>query len=484
MGNDICSRVCSSKIKDNGNSVDIQKLEESKYIKYKSQHDKIILIQRFYRKFKCREKSKEIISFDVNTPTKNSPSVKGKKEETPNLKKPSNSTYKKKKSKSKKKEKKKEKNTNNETPLPKEENNKNNNNLINDLITPENNFSEETRPGNIIDNFDEIPLSPEVKKINNSLGEFLIEEKELLKYIESYPYKLRHFQLEYSNGDKYNGYFSPNWTREGFGILLYNNNNKYEGMFKNNLAEGLGRLITTNGDYYEGEFQKDRISGHGKYVCQSEIYIGYWDNGKYNGKGELILNDGCRYIGEFKQGYENGYGKISWPDTSYYEGDFINNLFDGFGVYVMRNGKIYRGQWKNGKMNGIGIFNWPDGRIYKGYFIKDKKEGFGMYIERNNAKYEGQFLKGKQYGIAKVVNDKGICQIGLYRKGEKKKWLNEKDFKDDIEKIDEEMKKIEEFILNNDFFDKTKETVEKLKTQFTDEICLNQEENNNETNNG
>ncbi len=255
-------------------------------------------------------------------------------------------------------------------------------------------------------------------------------------------------------------------------------------MFKNNLAEGLGRLITTNGDYYEGEFQKDRISGHGKYVCQSEIYIGYWDNGKYNGKGELILNDGCRYIGEFKQGYENGYGKISWPDTSYYEGYFINNLFDGFGVYVMRNGKIYRGQWKNGKMNGIGIFNWPDGRIYKGYFIKDKKEGFGMYIERNNAKYEGQFLKGKQYGIAKVVNDKGICQIGLYRKGEKKKWLNEKDFKDDIDKIDEEMKKIEEFILNNDFFDKTKETVEKLKTQFTDEICLNHEENNNETNNG
>ena len=89
---------------------------------------------------------------------------------------------------------------------------------INDLSsfpTPQTFFAPESRPGNIIENFDSIPLLPEVQKVVNSLGEFLIEEKELLKYIESYPYKLKHFQIEYPNLDKYNGYFGPEWTREG-----------------------------------------------------------------------------------------------------------------------------------------------------------------------------------------------------------------------------------------------------------------------------
>ena len=477
MGNGICSRFSNS-IKNK--EVDLEKLSDYDYIK---EINKIIKIQSFYRKFKCREKYLDIITISPNTPTKNSPIIK--EEITPEkVIKCSTNKSKKKKLKLKKKEKsknEKKKNDQDDTPFPNNSQNQNEkinsnldkNSLINDFLTPENNFSEDLRPGEIIENFDEIQIPSQVKKIENSLGEYLIEEKELLKYIESYPYKLKHYQLKYPNGDKYNGYFSPNWTREGYGIIIYNNNNKYSGMFKNNLADGLGRLIISNGDYYEGEFLKDKIFGHGKYVCQSEIYIGYWENGKYNGKGELILNDGSRYIGEFKEGYENGYGKISWPDTSYYEGNFNNNLFEGFGIYVMRNGKIYRGQWKNGKMDGIGIFNWPDGRIYKGYFCKDKKEGFGMYIEKNNAKYEGQFLKGKQYGIAKVVNDKGFCQIGLYRKGEKKKWLNEKDFKDDIENIENEIKKIEDFIRNNEFFNQTFNIVEKLKKQLSEESCLN-----------
>ena len=58
-------------------------------------------------------------------------------------------------------------------------------------------------------------------------------------------------------------------------------------------------------------------------------------------------------------------------------------------------------------------------------------------------------------------------------KEKKKKWLNEKDFKDDIEIIENEMKKIEDFIRNNEFFNQTFNIVEKLKKQLSEESCLN-----------
>ena len=43
----------------------------------------------------------------------------------------------------------------------------------------------------------------------------------------------------YNNGDKYEGGFK-NDLKEGKGIYYYNNGNKYEGEFKNDLREGKG----------------------------------------------------------------------------------------------------------------------------------------------------------------------------------------------------------------------------------------------------
>ena len=223
MGNGFCSRNTTK-----NKEVDLDKLSDYNYNK---EINKVIKIQSFYRKFKCREKYLDMITINPNTATKNSPVIK--EEITPEKAiKTTSIKSKKKKLKIKKKKSKNEncQNDSNDTPFPNnpskqddnnnKENNKTdkNNTLLNDFLTPENDFSEDMRPGEIIENFDEIPITPQVKKIENSLGEYLIEEKELLKYIESYPYKLKHYQLEYINNDKYNGYFGPEWKREGFGI--------------------------------------------------------------------------------------------------------------------------------------------------------------------------------------------------------------------------------------------------------------------------
>ena len=345
----------------------------------------------------------------------------------------------------------------------------------NDELTPdikinsqlyENPFNKDNCPCKEIPSFDDIVLSEKVAQTEATLSEFIIEEKELLKYFESYPFKLKHFTMEYQNGVKYNGYYGPEWTKEGFGILIHKDGSKYEGMFKSDLAEGRGRLILAKGDYYEGEFSDDKANGYGKYVSiEGEIYIGYWANDKQHGKGELLLKDGSRYEGFFQFGLKSGKGKLSWPDTSFYEGNFDNNCYQGYGVYYNRNGKIYKGEWNKGQMEGVGIFIWPDGKKYIGYYHQDKKNGYGVYIGKNGKKYEGKFYHGKQHGIGRIVDEKNISQLGLYQKGKMIKCLNEKDFKEDIERINKEIEKINNIINTVDFF--KRDDGNKLKTGFT-----------------
>jgi len=333
--------------------------------------------------------------------------------------------------------------------------------------TPTGNYDKSLIPGDLIFNFNDIPLNEEIAKVENDLGEFIIDQKELLKYMEQYPYVPKSFSIRYPSGEKYSGYFSPNWEKEVFGIQINPNGSKYVGLFKNGMYNGRGRLIFRKGDYYEGEFKDNKANGFGKYVnIKGDIYIGNWVDDQQEGKGELILKNGCMYTGYFKNGMENGKGKIVWPDSSFYEGDFVNNTFDGYGVYMMRNKKNYIGQWKNGQMNGFGVFNYPDGKSFKGYFEKDKKNGFGIYSGKNNLRYEGNYKKGRQYGIGRIINEKGEVQLGLYLKGKRLKILNEKDFRDDIIKLDKEIENINNILNTNEFFVKNIEYVTVTQGQY------------------
>jgi hypothetical protein len=322
------------------------------------------------------------------------------------------------------------------------------------------NFDKSLMPGDLILNFNDIPQIDKITEIENNIGgEFIIEQKELLKIMEEYPFLPKFFSIRYPTGEKYSGYYSPDWIKEVFGIQIDKNGSKYVGMFKNGMFDGRGRLILHKGDYYEGEFVQNKANGLGKYVnAKGEIYNGSWVNDKQEGEGELILKDGSIYQGEFKNGKKNGKGRITWIDNSYYEGDFVNNYYEGYGAYIMINKrKGYLGEWKEGKMHGFGVFFWADGRSYKGYYESDKKHGYGIYSGKNNLRYEGKFKKGKQYGIGRIINEKGEKQLGLYLKGKKLKYLDESEFKDDIKKLDEEIEKINHMFNNHEFFVKNKD---------------------------
>ena len=163
-------------------------------------------------------------------------------------------------------------------------------------------------PGDLILHFQDIPQTDKITEIENNIGgEFFIEQKELKKYMEEYPYVPKFFSIRYSTGEIYSGYYSPDWVKEVFGIQIDKNGSKYVGLFKNGMFEGRGRLILHKGDYYEGDFLQNKANGFGKYVNnKGEIYNGFWIDDKQEGEGELILKDGSIYRGEFKNGKKNG----------------------------------------------------------------------------------------------------------------------------------------------------------------------------------
>ena len=65
---------------------------------------------------------------------------------------------------------------------------------------------------------------------------------------------------KYENGDIYIGEKNNN-LKEGYGILFYNDEGRYEGQFKNDKKEGFGIEKYSNGDIYTGEFKNGLREG-------------------------------------------------------------------------------------------------------------------------------------------------------------------------------------------------------------------------------
>jgi len=329
-------------------------------------------------------------------------------------------------------------------------------------ITPADDFDENLMPGELI-NIENIIIDPKVLETEEKLGDFVIDEKELILFIQKNKKRLKNYCLKYLDDSVYLGYFNCYWHREGYGVLIFKDGSKYQGFFHDNKMNGRGRLIGVNGDYYEGEFKDDKACEFGKYVNKDGgIYIGQWFNDKQNGIGDELFHDGSRYIGEYVMGNRNGKGKFIWPDGSNYEGEFSNNKIQGYGIYKWRNGKIFYGQWHDNKMNGIGLFLWPDKKKYLGEYIKDNKYGLGIFIWPDGRAYKGEWKKGKQHGVG-VFKNSGTCQCGEWDKGKRIKWIE-----DNGSEINELYSKF-----NNEFYFK----LPKLIIDLFDKIDINDKDN-------
>ena len=111
---------------------------------------------------------------------------------------------------------------------------------------------------------------------------------------------------------------TDNWN-QCIGTKKLNSETTYSGEFRNGIPNGFGEVIFANENNFKGEFK----------------------NGKFTGNGYLTLkpdNRGYGYIGELRNGEFHGRGKRFAGDLIY-EGDFKNGKWDGRGTVIHDGGK-------------------------------------------------------------------------------------------------------------------------------------------------
>ncbi|OMJ76287.1 hypothetical protein SteCoe_24383 [Stentor coeruleus] len=253
------------------------------------------------------------------------------------------------------------------------------------------------------------------KAVEARLGKFICFEA-----FNDNDVRLRRGPVEIENGAIYTGEWNNDNQRHGFGVQVWNDGSKYDGMWKYDKAYGKGRLIHADGDVYEGDWYDDKAHGYGVYLhTDGAKYEGYWENDKQHGKGVESWPDGAKYIGLYKNGKKEGNGKFTWADGSVYYGNFIDNNIQGEGKYVWSDGRCFEGEWVDNKMEGRGLFTWSDGRSYDGEYANDKKHGFGIFIWPDGRRYEGYWENGKQHGKGTYFNTQGIGKEGEWKDGKR-----------------------------------------------------------------
>eukprot|EP00801_Mesodinium_rubrum_P002329 Mrub_02329.p1 GENE.Mrub_02329~~Mrub_02329.p1 ORF type:complete len:448 (+),score=148.83 Mrub_02329:381-1724(+) len=205
----------------------------------------------------------------------------------------------------------------------------------------------------------------------------------------------------------YTGLMDDNLRKQGFGVIQWKDNSKYEGEWVDDRANGVGRLKHEEGDEYNGEWVDDQAHGYGTYynAAEQSHFEGWWAADRQHGAGVEVFSDGSKYAGEYREGRKHGRGHFRWADGSLYHGDFRDNHIEGRGKYSWQDGRVFEGQWRRNQIHGQGVFTWPDGRVYEGHYVADQKEGFGKFFWRDGRKYIGDWAGGKQHGAGVLYQD-------------------------------------------------------------------------------
>ena len=164
---------------------------------------------------------------------------------------------------------------------------------------------------------------------------------------------------------------------------------------------------------YIGDWKENKKHGYGiKIYDNKDKYEGYWENDLRNGKGTYWLNIGKNkfrklYTGDWKNNKKEGHGIYFYKDGSCYDGEWKNSKRDGKGLMIYANQDIYEGHWSENLRHGYGILEKQNGDKFYGYWYKDKKEGQGYYYYHSTSKiYLGEWHEGNpRCGIFTDVDD-------------------------------------------------------------------------------
>jgi hypothetical protein len=239
--------------------------------------------------------------------------------------------------------------------------------------------------------------------------------------------KLIYAVKNYSSGDRYEGYLdTETGKREGFGLYIFSNGDRYKGKWQTGKMHGQGVFVWANSDNYFGEWYEGSMTGHGvkSNIMDGSSIEGYFLAGEANGWCKKIYACGDIFQGYCEGDKRHGYGEYKFTiDNSKYCGNWNNDLMDGLGEKTVitqfnsdaerrRIGLIkatdfvlsYKGYYKNSLRCGQGIGVFWDGSVYTGEWCNNQMHGYGKFQSDDGTYYyEGSFRENLKDGYGCIV---------------------------------------------------------------------------------
>ena len=221
--------------------------------------------------------------------------------------------------------------------------------------------------------------------INNELtgeGKYIFDDGSI--YEGSILNGLRHGKGTFKSKDGI--YYEGEWAnglKHGKGKTIIGNM-ELEGEWINDILNGKCRIKWKTGNLFDGKLQNNKMIGNGYMVWKNknEKYTGMWKDNLQDGYGIHIWYDSKndnkylrdRYIGEWKEGKRNGYGKFYYSNGNLYEGYWKNNIKEGFGILYYNDRTKFIGTFKNDNIFEVNNEKKKKEDFKKSKIVKDNKK--------------------------------------------------------------------------------------------------------------
>ena len=191
-------------------------------------------------------------------------------------------------------------------------------------------------------------------------------------------------ELNYSNGDRFDGWFSHGEISTGNATMRFANGTVLEGYYGHFGFSGDVRIRYRNGDRYDGSYSSDYGAPHGF--------------------GTMRYASGGTFDGEFYDGSPKS-GKYYYDNGDTFEGKiYSDGTMDG--KWDFRDGSVYVGKMRDGKPDGDGDYTPAYGS--GGYAPRATASRKSAYTETSTVKRTPQASRISSIWIFAVIGAMGL----------------------------------------------------------------------------